>query len=94
MKLTERFNNKINEVGSNDDLEQAISRADKMYKRNMGSRELISFVTRSYTDRVILQFVDKYQDKLRKRAKEEVGLVDREIKEHLATLKRHPELQK
>ncbi len=92
-ELVEKFST-INEVGSNDDLETAIKRANRFYSRDAGSREIVNMITRHHTDRVILQFVDKYQDKLRKRAKEEVKLVDSMIKEHLETLKKHKDLQK
>lgn len=83
----------LEEVGSNDNLEQAIKRADKFYKLDVGAREIVSYITKNYTDRVIFQFVDKYQDKLRKRAKEEVKLVEDMIKSHGETLKKHPDLQ-
>lgn len=86
--------NPIDEVGKNDDLDQAIKRADRLLKLDAGAREIESMVRSKYTDRVIHQFVEKYQDKLRKRAKEEVRLVDEMIKERLDTLKRHKDLQK
>jgi hypothetical protein len=84
----------IDEVGKNDDLEQAIKRADRLLKLDAGAREIESMVRSKYTDRVILQFVERYQDKLRKRAKEEVRLVDEMIKERLDTLAKHKDLQK
>lgn len=84
----------LKEIGSNDDLNQSLKRADSLYKKDMGARQLISWVTNNYTDRVIFQFVEKYQDKLMKRAKEEVKLTKDTIDGMLKTLKKYPDLQK